>query len=254
MASRGEQRREARQSGGSDMTRFYWILGAVAVIGVAAVGYQVGTGTLGTAATEPVDIEGLDNMETLVSMAQGVTKGNPDAPITIVEFGDYQCPGCGSFALSVKPQVDLTYVETGRAKFVFYDLPLTSIHPHAFLAARAGRCALDQGRFWEYHDLIFRNQPRWSSKPQVTGDFVDYAEEAGLDRGTFEACLKSDAHADVVTANMRLAEALGVSGTPTIMVSAGQGMARRLNDYSFGAIQSVVEQLLQDMAAEPTGN
>lgn len=254
MASRGEQRRDARGNGGSDMTKFYWVLGAVAVIGIGAVGYSVGSGTLGTAATEPVDMEGLDNMETLVELAQGITKGDPDAPITIVEFADYQCPACGSFALSVKPQVELTYVQTGKAKFVFYDLPLISIHPHAFLAARAGRCANDQGKFWEYQDVIFRNQPRWAAKPQVQGDFIDYAVEVGADKDTFEACLKSDAHAGVVTANLRLSEALGIQGTPTVMVSAGRGMARRLNDATFGSIQSVVEQLLQDMQSEPTGN
>lgn len=236
------------------MTKFYWILGAVAVIGIGAVGYSVGSGTLGTAATEPVDVEGLDNMETLVELAQGVTKGDPNAPVTIVEFADYQCPGCGSFALSVKPQVDLSYVQSGKAKFVFYDLPLISIHPHAFLAARAGRCANDQGRFWEYQDVIFRNQPNWSTKQSVQGDFVDFAEEAGADRDTFEACLASDAHADVVTANMRLAEQLGINGTPTIMVSAGRGMARRLNGFDFGSIQSVVDGLLADLEAAPSGN
>lgn len=254
MASRGEQRRDARGNGGADMRKFYWVLGAVAVIGIGAVGYSVGSGTLGTAATEPVDMEGLDNMETLVELAQGITKGDPDAPITIVEFADYQCPSCGSFALSVKPLVELTYVQTGKAKFVFYDLPLVSIHPHAFLAARAGRCANDQGKFWEYQDIIFRNQPRWAAKPQVQGDFIDYAVEAGADKGTFEACLKSDAHAEVVTANLRLSEALGVQATPTVMISAGRGMARRLSDFTFPSIQSVVEQLLQDMEAEPTGN
>lgn len=252
MASRGEQRRDARE-GGSQMTKFYWILGAVAVVGIGAVGYSVGSQTLGTAATEPVDVPGLDNMDTLVQMAQGVTKGDPDAPITIVEFADYQCPGCGGFALQVKPQVDLTYVQTGKAKFVYYDLPLISIHAHAFLAARAGRCANDQGRFWEFQDVIFRNQPTWAAKQTVTGDFVDYAEQAGADRETFEACLKSDAHAEVVTANMRLADALGINGTPTVMISQGRGMARRITQNSFQAIQSVVDGMLAEMEVPPAG-
>ena len=230
------------------MTKFYWVLGAVAVIGIGAVGYSVGSGNLGTAATEPVDVEGLDNMETLVELAQGVTKGDPNAPITIVEFADYQCPACGSFALSVKPQVELQYVQSGKAKFVFYDLPLISIHPHAFLAARAGRCANDQGRFWEYQDVIFRNQPNWSTKQSVQGDFVGFAGDAGLDQGVFEQCLKSDAHADVVTANMRLAEQLGINGTPTVMISAGRGMARMLNSALFQDIQAEVERQLLTLA------
>jgi protein-disulfide isomerase len=234
------------------MKKFYWVLGAVAVIGVGAVGYSVGSSALGTAATEPVDVAGLDNMEQLVALAQGVTIGDPDAPITIVEFADYQCPGCGAFALSVKPQVELSYVQNGKAKFVFYDFPLLSIHNHAFLAARAARCADDQGMFWEYQDALFRNQPTWAVRTDVVGDFIDYAESVGLESETFETCLKSDRHADVVTANLALGEQLGITGTPTIMISQGRGMARRLNAFDFQSIQLVVDGLLE--SSETSGN
>jgi protein-disulfide isomerase len=237
------------------MKKFYYVLGAVAVIGVALVGYSVGSNTLGMAVSEPVEIEGLDDMETLVALAQGVTKGDADAPITIVEFADYQCPGCGAFALSVKPQVDLTYIETGKAKFVYYDFPLISIHAHAFLAARAGRCADDQGKFWEYQNELFRNQPTWAADQSPMGRFLDYGEAVGVDMDTFESCVKSDRHADVVSANMRLGYELGVDGTPTIMISQGRGMARRLNNFDFQSIQTVVEEFMAAAEAEaPTGN
>ncbi|MGD8321166.1 MAG: thioredoxin domain-containing protein [Gemmatimonadota bacterium] len=247
MASRGEQRREARQKGGSEMTKFYYVLGAVAVIGVAAVGYSVGSKALGNAATEPVEVQGLDDMNKLVDMAQGVTRGEENAPITIVEFGDYSCPACGTFALQVQPQVDLQYVQTGKAKFIFYDFPLTSIHPHSFLAARAARCAGDQGKFWEYHDILYKNQNRWATKSSVMDDLGTYADQVGLDHDTFTTCLNSDAHAEVVSANMRLGYELGVDGTPTVMVSEGKGMARRVNDFSFPGIKAVVDDMLQDV-------
>jgi len=233
------------------MTKFYWILGAVAVLGIGAVGYSVGSGTLGKAATEPVDVEGLDNMETLVSLAQGVTKGNADAPITIAEFADYQCPGCGAFTLTVKPQLDRNYVQTGKAKLVYYDFPLISIHPYSFLAARAGRCANDQGKFWEFQQVIFRNQSTWTTKTSVEGYFVDYAVEAGADEGVFEACLKSDAHADVVSANLRLAQELGLDGTPTVMISMGRGMARRLMNFDYETISTAVDALIAESAPTP---
>ena len=233
------------------MSKFYWVLGIVAVIGVAAVGYSVGSGTLGTAVSEPIELEGLDNMETLVQMAQGVTRGDADAPITIVEFADYQCPGCGQFALAVKPQIDLAYVQTGKAKFVFYDYPLTSIHAHSFLAARTVRCAGDQDKFWEYQDVLFRNQARWASETDPIGSFLDYAEGVDMNQSAFEACVKSDAHADVVSANMRLAYELGINGTPTVMISQGRGMARRLNNFDFQSIQSVVEDMLAQVEAAP---
>ena len=127
-------------------------------------------------------------------------------PVQIVEFGDYQCPACGAFANLEKPRVEEAYVESGKAQFVFYDFPLTDMHPNAFVAARAARCAADQEMFWEYHDNLFRNQTIWSPLSNPTSTFVEYAETLGLDGGDFGACLRSDRHADVVSANMQLAD------------------------------------------------
>ncbi len=242
--SRSEKRRAARGEGGSDMTKFYLILGVVAVIGIGAVGYSIGSNALGSAVSEPIELEGMDDQATLVEMAQGVTKGDPDAPVTVVEFGDYQCPGCGGFALSVEPQIDLTLVQSGKVKFVFYDFPLTQAHQHAFLAARASRCALDQDKYWEYHSTLFRNQSTWAAMQNAVGKFIDYSEDVGADRDVFEACLRSDRHADVVSANMRLGYELGVNGTPTIMVN-GNGQLRRVNNNDFQSIQAAVDQVMQ---------
>jgi len=224
------------------MTKVYMILGVVAVIGVGAVGYSVGSGR-GNAVSAPVVIEGLDeNMERLAELAQGVTKGDENAPVTIIEFGDYQCPGCMMFAQQVKPQVELLLVESGKAQFVFYDFPITSAHPNAFLAARAARCADDQGRFWEYHDNLFRTQPRWSALANPVGLFEEYARSLELDDGSFSACLNSDRHAELVTANMQLGEVLGVPSTPTVLIEHG-GSARQV-EPSFPAIQQYVNELL----------
>ncbi len=112
----------------------------------------------GQAALEPVDFEGMDDNARVVELAQGMVLGNEDAPITIHEFGDFQCPGCGQFAALVKPQIEQGLVPDGNVKFVYYDFPLTSIHPHAFLAARASRCAADQDQYWAYHGALFQNQ------------------------------------------------------------------------------------------------
>lgn len=226
------------------MNKIYIILGVAAVIGVGAIAYTVGAGA-GGAQTTPIEVPGLEDPETLVSMAQGVVMGEEDAPVTIIEFGDYQCPGCRQFATLTKPQIVLDFVDDGEAKFVFYDFPLTSIHGHAFLAARAARCAEAQDRFWDYHDELFANQAQWSasSGPPV-GDFVRYAEDLGLDEGRFESCLRSDRFADVVTANMRLGEELGVGGTPTVMVSTGAGRTIRVPQPGFPNIAAAVNDLL----------
>lgn len=225
------------------MNRKTFALGGVmtAVLGSVACGN-------GTVAVEPVEFEGMDDPQTVVQLASGVTTGNPDAPITIAEFGDYQCPGCAGFAGTVKPQLEIAYLQGGQVKFVFFDYPLISIHPHAFLAARASRCAQDQDLYWEYHTELFNNQRAWSvSQTAPLGLFEDYAAAVGLDEGSFRECLRSDQHAELVTANMQLGHLLGVTGTPSVMVSEGGGVARRLPDTSFESIRTVVEEMLGNL-------
>lgn len=220
------------------MKRFYVIIGVVAVGGIAVVGFALRGGS--SAASEPVDLGDIAN-EDLVALAQGMVYGNPDAPATIMEFGNYQCPACQTFALQIKPQVDLAYIETGQAKFVYYDFPNPGF-PHSFLAARAARCAGDQDRYFEYHDAVYSTQQSWSRPDSPFGHFNDLAEQVGLDTEAFETCLDSDRHADVVTANLTLAQMLGAPGTPTIFVHReGEGGAQRLGGFQFIDIQQAME-------------
>lgn len=226
-----------RAAGGSGLTKFYWAIGLVAALGVAVVAFALRNG--GEAASAPIELGEIDDQE-LIALARGVVWGDPDAPVTIMEFGDYQCPACRSFALEVKPQLDLAYINDGQAKLVFHDFPLDQ-HPHAFLAARAARCAGDQDRYHDYHDAIFRTQSRWSPMRDAAGHFRDLADDLGLDTGTFRSCLQSDRHADVVTANRQLGERLQVGGTPTILVHYGEGAAQRLGGFQFLDIQRAME-------------
>jgi protein-disulfide isomerase len=229
------------------MTKLYMVLGAVAVVGVGAVGYSVGQGN-GGAATTPVAIEGIDqDLERLADMAQGVTLGDENAPITIIEFGDYSCPGCAMFNAQVKPQVQ-SLVQNGKAKFVFYDFPLTSIHPNSFLAARAARCAGDQDRYWDYHDNLFRTQPRWAALASAGGLFEEYSRSLDMDDGAFASCLNSDKYAELVTANMQLGEVLGVPSTPTILVEHDAEVVQVEPD--FASIQAKVDELLTESEPE----
>ena len=218
------------------MKNFYIVLGVVAVAGAVVVGLALRGGT---PVIEPVDLGEITDQE-LVDLAQGVVYGNPDAPITIMEFGDYQCPACGYFALSVKPFVDTDYIETGQAKLVFHDFPVDDLHPHAFLAARAVRCAGDQERYFEYHDEVFRTQMEWSPTENPAGHFKDLAKDIGLDARAFGRCLDSDMHADVVTANRRLGERLGVGGTPAIFIQEGQAL-RFIGGFEYTHVQQAME-------------
>ncbi|MDT8368888.1 MAG: thioredoxin domain-containing protein [Longimicrobiales bacterium] len=223
------------------MNRSVIVIIAVLLIGVGAVAFNLSSGAPAGTATIPVEFEGMDDPQRLAELAQPVVFGNPDAAISVVEFGDYGCPACAQFMMQVKPQIDLAYGEADDVNFVFYDFPIISVHPHAFVAARAARCADDQGEYWAYHAALFENQGAWSlSASTPISQLEDYAGEIGLDRDAFRACLRSDRHAEVVSANLYLAQNLGVAGTPTVMVSDGSGSAARLGN-SFEAIRAAVE-------------
>jgi protein-disulfide isomerase len=225
-AGSDETRVRGKAAAGSELTRFYWIIGGVAVLGLAIVGWSVGSKALTPTVSEPITMEGLDDPTQLMQVARPVVKGDPNAPITIMEFADFQCPGCAGFFGEVEPQIQAEFLDTGKAKFAFYDFPLVSIHPHAFLASRAARCAEDQGKFWPYHDTLYRNQGRWAAQQNPSGLFEEYARQLGLVATDFSSCLRSDRHADVVTANMQLGFQMQIQGTPSVLVTAGKGVGR----------------------------
>lgn len=211
-------RKKAKTARGTSNRGLYIVLGAVAVIAVVALAYTLLSARTGGAATEPVDLGEVSDAR-LFELASGIELGSDDAPVRIITFIDFQCPGCASFAAQIEPLLRQQYVQTGRAQIIYYDFPIPSIHPHAFVAARAARCANEQDRFWEYHDVLLGRQSLWSGAGSVIGTFVDYAEELGLDRGAFESCLRSDRYADTVTASMLLGQQLNVRATPTIFVN-----------------------------------
>lgn len=220
------------------MRNFYIIILAVAAAGGVVLYYAMRGGT---PVVEPVDLGDLEQQE-LIALAQPAgVYGDPDAPVTIMEFADYQCGACKQFGLFVKPQVDLAYIDTGRAKLVFHDFPILSLHAHAFVAARAARCAGDQDRYFEYHDQVFHTQEDWAPLSSPVGHFKDLAKELQLDTRDFNACLQSDRHADVVTANMRLGEALVVTATPTLFVHREGSDLVRLGGSGFLDVEHAIE-------------
>lgn len=243
-----KKKRERKQYGsgetavaaGNEMTKFYWILGIVAVLGVAVVGYSVGSKAMANTVSKPIELAGLDDPTKLMELAHGVTRGDPNAPVTIIEFADFQCPACQQFYQQVEPLVQTEFIATGKAKYLYYDFPLVSVHNHAFLAARAGHCAEDQNKFWEYHDVLYRNQNRWVPESNPVKTMEGYAKDLGLDAGAFKQCLESDKHADLVTANMELASQLQLEGTPSVMVTQGKGIGRRVTP-SIEGIREAVE-------------
>lgn len=231
-------RKTAKQPS-SSLQPFYVVLGVVAVVGVALVLWQMGG--RGSPALQPVPVVISDEE---LSRVQGISIGRDDAPVVIYEFADFQCPGCGQFATFTAPLIKERLVDTGQVRYVYYDFPLTQMHQHAFLASRAGRCANDQGRFWDYHDNLYGRQPSWSSLPNATNYFITLADEIGLDEGQFSSCLRSDAHQEEISRNMQLGQMLGVQGTPTLFVN----MKRLGGVPDFAELQQIVQA---EMGAAP---
>lgn len=140
--------------------------------------------------------------------------GNPDAPVTIVEFGDFQCPFCGRFAATTEKEIIETYVKTGKAKFVYRDFPLTSIHEEAQKSAEASECADEQGKFWEYHDLLYARQDKLS-----VASYKAWAGELSLNTGQFNQCLDSGKYMAEVQKDFEDGQVAGVNGTPGTFVN-----------------------------------
>ena len=140
--------------------------------------------------------------------------GNPDAPVTIVEFGDFQCPFCARFFQETEQQIIEKYVKTGKVKFVYRDFPLTNIHEHAQKSAEAAECADEQGKFWPYHDILFERQESLGSE-----NYKVWAAELGLNVQQFNSCLDSGKYADEVQKDLNDGQLAGVNGTPATFVN-----------------------------------
>jgi protein-disulfide isomerase len=140
-------------------------------------------------------------------------KGDRNSRLTIVEFSDYQCPFCGQHARDTFPQIERDYVKTGKLKYVFGDLPLEEIHPQALKAAKAAGCAAEQGKYWEMHDQLFKNQ-----RALGQGELSLHAQAVGLEVLPFQRCLFGGKQEGSVRQAREVASALGIRGTPTFVI------------------------------------
>jgi len=138
--------------------------------------------------------------------------GAADAPITIVEFADFECPYCQRHALETHPRLLAAYGD--QIRFVYRDFPLSSIHPDAFPAALAAQCALEQNAFWEYHDLLFSGRLGLGR-----GSYLGYAGELGLDVDEFTVCFDEERYSEAVQTDYNFAVELGISSTPTFFIN-----------------------------------
>ena len=144
--------------------------------------------------------------------------GRADAPVTIVEFNDLQCPFCSRFHADAFVEIRKQYIDTGKVRFINRDLPLDELHPQATRAALAARCAGDQGKYWEVAGKIIANNSALSTQ------LVDqFAKESGIDATMYSSCMESNTHLDAIRENAASGRAIGLTGTPSFVVGRVNG-------------------------------
>lgn len=173
--------------------------------------------------------------------------GNPDAPITIIEFTDFQCPFCARFHTQTLPLILEEYIEQGKVKLVIRDFPIQSIHPNAVPASVASECANEQGKVKEMHDMLFYNQNQWSG--QETADalslFSQYATEIQLDQEIFDSCLTSGKYIEEIENDLNDGREYGVSGTPGFFIGNDQiGFVQLKGAQPFDVFKKVIDAQL----------
>jgi protein-disulfide isomerase len=191
--------------------RGFWLaLGLIAVLGLGALGYVASRPKVTSTAIDP----------TLPALkAEGYVIGSPNAPLEVIEFADFECPGCGQFATITEPQVRQELVNTGKVRIRFMDYPLP-MHRNTWDASLAAACANEQGKFWEMHDLLFANQDRWNgettSKPRPI--IADLAKGLGLDMTKYGACMDNETQRAKVQSHLLEAQRRNVNQTPTFII------------------------------------
>ena len=182
-----------------------------------------------------------------ISLDDDPIMGDPDAPVTIVEFSDFQCPFCSRFFQQTLPQLEENYIDTGKVKFVYRDMPLDTLHQNARPAHIAAECADEQGGFWDYHDVLFESQAQWQRLPssELSSTFVGYASDLKLDAASFESCLSSPEIAAEVNQDTLDARKNGATGTPTFFIgNEKDGFEKLVGAQPFSSFQLTIDNLL----------
>lgn len=183
--------------------------------------------------------------------------GSADAPVTVVEFSDYQCPYCRKFARQTFPKLKENYIDDGTVRFAYKDFPLRQYHPKAVPMARAASCAGDQGRYWDMHDKLYEAQQNLSGQrtARFSSDRIpEWAADIGLDMDAFTQCYNGSAYKIDVREDFRQGQDVGVSSTPTFLVyrTGADTGTTIVGAHSFSKFQSVINETLQNTADAPS--
>ena len=215
------------------------------IIVVAVALITIGVGTALYRANRPPPPITISKEQAVTDAKTGSThvRGPADAPVTLEEFGDFQCPPCGALS---EPLNELERDYKAKMRFVFHQFPLAN-HANAKPAAYAAEAAGLQGRFWEMHDLLYREQANWSKEPDPSELFLSYARIVGLDMAKFQKDVNSDEVKERVAADQKRAAELGVHLTPTIFINGKSIVGPSLNPIG---LRAAVEAVLAEKSPQ----
>jgi protein-disulfide isomerase len=168
-----------------------------------------------------------------IPTGSGHLRGPQNAPVTLTEFGDYQCPSCGYYAPIV---LEVLHRYPNQVKLEFHHYPLVSLHQWAMPAALAAEAAADQGKFWEMHDMLYSNQDKWSKSQNAEVEFLAYANQIGLDANKFMQSMHSPAVQQRVLADVSRATDAKINETPTFFLNGEKLTTRPASADEFSKV------------------
>jgi protein-disulfide isomerase len=215
------------------MKGFYLLLVAVAVLGGGVIWYasHAKSSVPGDASAAPPPVAASDGF-------RGFTLGSDSAPVEVVEYSDFECPFCASFAAVQMPVIREQLIATGKVRWRYRDFPLGS-HRWSRLASLAAQCAGEQGRFWEMHDQLFSHHEWAQTGKNPRSLFRGFAKDVGLDVDKYDACTDGQRYAGRIQASLQDGEARDVRGTPTFFVNGKRFDVRPTSD----AFKALVDSL-----------
>ena len=174
-------------------------------------------------------------------------RGDPNAPITIIEFSDFQCPFCARFHTQTLPSLMEEYINTGKVNFVYRDFPIQSIHPNALPASVAAECANEQEKYWEYHDILFEKQSSWSRLDSNTAiaTFSQFAQDIELEMEQFNSCLASGKYLQEVQNDLNDGRDYDITGTPGFFIGNDEiGFVKLNGAQPFDSFKRIIDAQL----------
>lgn len=218
-SAKGHRRNQPARS----FKMFYLALGLIGIIGIGVVLVQSLSKPASVSNTGPMPNQAGLNAPVGKTADNYWYKGQPDAPVKVEIYADYECPACRTLELELaQADFDGLYVETGKAQVIFREFPLKTIHKSAQLTAEIARCAGDQNLFWPIHNALFDSQTQWAQSLGPKTQIMAAVEQAGADRQKIESCVDAGTYTDVINTAYDAALERQLQQTPTVFVDGQQ--------------------------------